>query len=210
MNILHVGATGLVGRLVLARLLGSPQVASVVAPTRRPLGITHPRLHNPVVDFETLPENADWWSVDAVICTLGSTIADAGSQAAFRRVDHDYPLQVARLARLHGARVYALNSAMGANARSSIFYNRVKGELEDALAALDYPSLVLVRPGLIDGERERPRAGEDRALAVSRLLRPLLPRKWRPSRALRIADVLVDAVLHPLPGRHVVDAADLA
>ena len=210
MKILHVGATGLVGRLVLARLLESPQVARVVAPTRRSLGITHPRLHNPVVDFEALPEDAEWWAVDAMICTLGTTIADAGSQAAFRRVDHDYPLQVARLARRHGASGYALNSAMGASARSSIFYNRVKGELEDALAALDYPSLVLVRPGLIDGERERPRAGEGLALAVSRLLRPLLPRKWRPSRAVRIADALVDAALHPVSGCHVVEATALA
>ena len=207
MNILHVGASGLVGQLVLARLLESQDVVRVVAPTRRPLDTTPPRLHNPVVDFDALPENADWWAVDAVICTLGTTIADAGSQAAFRRVDHDYPLQVARLACRHGARAYALNSAMGANARSSIFYNRVKGELEDALAALDYPSLVLVRPGLIDGERTRPRAGEGRALAVSRLLRPLLPMTWRPSRATRIADALVDAALHPVPGRHVVDAA---
>ena len=209
MNILHVGATGLVGRLVLARLLASPSVTRVVAPTRRPLGIEHPHLSNPVVDFEVLPEAADWWAVDAVICTLGTTIDDAGSQAAFRRVDHDYPLRVAQLARRHGARVYALNSALGANARSSIFYNRVKGELEDALAALDYPSLVLVRPGLIDGERTRPRAGEGRALVVSRLLRPLLPMTWRPSRATRIADALVDAALHPVPGRHVVDAAVL-
>jgi len=99
---------------------------------------------------------------------------------------------------------------MGANARSSIFYNRVKGELEGALAALDYPSLVLARPGLIDGERKRPRAGEGRALAVSRLLRPLLPGKWRPSRAVRIADALVDAALQGMPGRHVVEAAELA
>lgn len=210
MNILHVGATGLVGRLVLARLLESPQVGRVVAPTRRPLDVRHARLLNPVVDFDALPEDAEWWAVDAVICTLGTTIADAGSQAAFRRVDHDYPLQVARLARRHGAGAYALNSALGANARSSIFYNRVKGELEDALAALGYPSLVLVRPGLIDGARVQPRPGERRMLAASRVLRPLLPMKWRPSRAERIADALVEAALHPPPGRSVVEADRLA
>lgn len=210
MKVLHVGATGLVGRLVLARLLQSPRVERVVAPTRRALQMTHPRLQNPVVDFEALPADAGWWAVDAVVCTLGTTIADAGSQAAFRRVDHDYPLQVATLAREHGATAYALNSAMGANARSSIFYNRVKGELEDALSALGYPSLVLVRPGLIDGERERPRAGEGVALAASRLLRPLLPMKWRPSRAERIADALVQAVLDPPPGRSIVEADRLA
>lgn len=210
MKVLHVGATGLVGRRVLPRLLQSPRVEQVVAPTRRPLQMTHPRLQNPVVDFDALPEDAGWWAVDAVVCTLGTTMADAGSQAAFRRVDHDYPLQVAMLARMHGANTYALNSAMGANARSSIFYNRVKGELEEALGALGYPSLVLVRPGLIDGERERPRTGEGMALAASRLLRPLLPLRWRPSRAERIADALVQAVLDPPPGRSIVEAERLA
>ena len=210
MDILHVGATGLVGRLVLARLLDAPRVARVVAPTRRSLGIVHPRLHNPVVDFDALPEDAGWWAVDAVVCTLGTTMALAGSRDAFRRDDHDYPLQVARIARLHGAQAFALNSAMGADARSSIFYNRVKGELEEALAALAYPSLVLVRPGLIDGERAEARQGERIALAASRLLRPLLPMQWRPSRAGRIADALVDAALASTPGRHVVEAANLA
>ena len=210
MNILHIGATGLVGGLVLTRLLATSEVTRVVALTRRPLDIQHPELLNPVVDFEALPEDADWWAVDAVICTLGTTMADAGSKAAFRRVDHDYPLLVARLARNAGAQSYALNSAMGANAQSSIFYNRVKGELEEALAALGYPSLALVRPGLIDGERRHKRQGEGRALAVSRLLRPVLPKRFRPSRADRIADVLVQAALHPRPGIHRIESSALA
>ncbi|MFS8136933.1 MAG: NAD-dependent dehydratase [Thermomonas sp.] len=210
MNILHIGATGLVGGLVLTRLLDAPQVTRVVAPTRRPLEIRRPALLNPVVDFEALPADADWWAVDAVICTLGTTMADAGSKPAFRRVDHDYPLMVARIARQAGAQIYALNSAMGANPRSSIFYNQVKGELEDALAGLGYPSLALVRPGLIDGVRRHPRQGEGRALAVSRLLRPLLPMRFRPSRAGRIADALVEAALHPRPGIHRVEADALA
>ena len=210
MKILHVGATGLVGQQVLPRLLEAPGVSQVIAPTRRLLEFQHPRLLNPVVDFDVLPEEEAWWAVDAVICTLGTTLADAGSQAAFRRVDHDYPLHVAQLARARGARTYVLNSAMGASARSSIFYNRVKGELEDALAALGYPSLVLVRPGLIDGERTQSRPGEARMLAVSRWMRPLLPRKWRPSRVGQIADALVGAALAPLPGISVVEADRLA
>ena len=210
MKILHVGATGLVGKQVLQRLLDAPQVERVIAPTRRQLGIAHPRLLNPVVDFDALPVDADWWAADAVICTLGTTINEAGSKEAFRRVDHDYPLHVARLARDRGARAYVLNSAMGASAASSIFYNRVKGELEDDLAALGYPSLVLVRPGLIDGERIQSRPGEARMLAVSRLLRLLLPMKWRPSRAERIADALAAAALDPPPGRTVIGAERLA
>lgn len=210
MNILHIGATGLVGGLALTCLLDAAQVGRVTALTRRPLAVEHPKLTNPLVDFEALPVDADWWAVDAVICTLGTTMAAAGSRPAFRRVDHDYPLLVARLARKAGASTYAVNSAMGANTRSSIFYNRVKGELEDALIALGYPSLALVRPGLIDGERSHERPGEGRALAISRLLRPVLPMRFRPSRAGRIADALVDAALHPRPGILRVESGALA
>src|SRR3546814_18038423 len=81
MKILHVGATGLVGQLVLARLLESPGVARVVEPTRRPLALRHHALENPGVDFDALPAEAPWWAVDAARCTMGTTLADAGSQS---------------------------------------------------------------------------------------------------------------------------------
>lgn len=102
-TLMLVGATGLVGQSVLHKALSSERVARVVAHTRRAL-LAHPKLLNPVVDFEQLPDDADWWSVDAVICTLGTTIKAAGSQAAFYRVDHDLSLRVAQLALQHGAR----------------------------------------------------------------------------------------------------------
>src|SRR5690606_23303687 len=90
-RLLLAGATGLVGDITLQRALASPRVQHVVAPTRRPLA-AHPKLLNPIIDFDALPDAADWWRVDAVACALGTTIRDAGSQDAFRRVDHDYPL----------------------------------------------------------------------------------------------------------------------
>lgn len=210
MNILHVGATGLVGRLVLQQLLDDARVAHVTAPTRRALGISHSKLRNPVVDFDALPEDAAWWHADAVICTLGTTLAVAGSREAFRRVDYGYPLAVARHAHRHGTRTYALNSAMGADAQSRVFYNQVKGELEQALAEVGFASLALVRPGLIDGERSENRRGEAMALAVSRALRPLLPLQWRPSSAHRIAQALVAAAVAPQAGIQVVEASALA
>src|SRR5688572_6927245 len=160
MRLLLVGSTGLVGRHVLELALAHPAVDTIVAPVRRASSRVNPKVVAPVIDFESLPADAPWWHVDAVVCTLGTTIRAAGSQAAFRRVDHDYPLEVARHARRHGARTFVLNSALGADRDSRIFYNRVKGELEHALAGLGFDSLTLVQPGLIGGEREESRPAE--------------------------------------------------
>ncbi|UWX04153.1 NAD-dependent dehydratase [Pseudoxanthomonas sp. NC8] len=207
-SVLLAGATGLVGRHVLALLLADPRVARVVAPSRRPLP-PHPKLEDVRVDYDALPQDAPWWAVDAVVCTLGTTIRIAGSREAFHRVDHDYPLQVGALARRHGAQVYALNSAMGADAGSRVFYSRVKGELERDLGGLGFPSLTFVRPGLIGGERDDYRTGEQLATVVLRALGPVLPRAWRINPASRIAAVLVEAALQARPGRHIVGSAEL-
>lgn len=208
MKILLVGGTGLVGGHVLQRLLADARVDEVVAPSRRPLAVAA-KLHNPVIDFERLPEDAPWWAVDAMICTLGTTIRVAGSQAAFRRVDLEYPLRTAALARRHGARACALNSAMGANAASRIFYNRVKGEVEAGLEALGFASLTLVRPGMIEGERDHVRPAEAVTVRVLRALAPVLPRRYRVNPADRIAAALVEAAIAARPGRHVVPSEAL-
>ena len=202
-TLLLVGSTGLVGQSVLQQALDHPAVGQVVAPTRRPLP-AHPRLLNPVVDFEALPDDAPWWAADAVICTLGTTIKKAGSQAAFYRVDHDHPLRVAELARRHGARAFALNSALGADASSRVFYSRTKGELERDLQSVGFPSLTLVRPGLIGGERAESRPAERLGVVVSEWLRPVLPARYRVVPAQRIAFHLLQAALAELPGLHVI------
>ena len=208
-RLMLVGATGLVGGGVLRQALAHPQVEWVIAPTRRALP-PHAKLVNPVVDFDALPVDADWWAVDAVICTLGTTIKKAGSQAAFRRVDHDHPLQVAQIALRHGAKAYALNSALGADAHSRVFYSRTKGELERDLQTLGYPSLTLVRPGLIGGERQESRRGEQIGVTVSQWLRPLLPARYRVVPAERIAHRLLEAALAARPGVAVVMSEDIS
>jgi uncharacterized protein YbjT (DUF2867 family) len=207
-RLMLVGATGLVGQSVLRQALTHPQVEQVIAPTRRLLP-PHARLFNPVADFEALPTEAGWWNVDAVICTLGTTIKAAGSQAAFRRVDHDYPLQVAQIARKHGAKAFALNSALGADAASRVFYSRTKGELERDLRVLGYPSLTLVRPGLIGGDRHESRPAEQIGVRVSQWLRPLLPARYRVVPAERIAFHLLQAALSAQPGVRVVMSEDI-
>lgn len=205
MKLLLVGATGLVGSHVLEQALADARVEHVVVLARRDLP-AHPKLQAERVDFDALPEDAAWWKVDAVICTLGTTIKVAGSRAAFRRVDHDYPLTVARLARRHGTATYVLNSAMGADAASLIFYNRVKGELEQALGGVGFTSLTLVRPGLIGGERKESRPGERAAISAVRALGPLLPRRFRLNPAENIARSLLQAAVRAEPGIHVVSS----
>ncbi|VXC02204.1 NAD-dependent dehydratase [Luteimonas sp. 9C] len=209
-TVLLVGATGLVGGHALDRLLADPRIARVIAPVRRPLPHRHARLSAPVVDFEALPDDAALWRVDAVICALGTTIRAAGSRETFRRVDHDYPLAVGAHARRQGARAFALTSAMGADARSRVFYSRVKGELEVALQAQGWPSLTLVRPGLIGGDRDEVRPAERTAARVLGVLGPVLPRRWRISPAPHVADALVDHALAAAPGCRTVDAGALA
>ena len=210
MRVLLAGATGLVGSQVLQRLLADTRCTAVVAPVRRPLPLQHPRLSAPLLDFDAPPLQAPWWQVDAAICTLGSTLKQAGSRQAFARIDHGYPLAIARAVKMHRCTVFALNSAMGANPRSAFFYNRVKGELERDLRALGFASLALVRPGLIGGARSEPRPGEQAAARVLGALGPVLPRAWRINPAGRIAAALVLAALAPAPGVRVIGSAQLA
>ena len=127
-----VGATGLVGARVLELMLGDSVYGEVHVLVRRATGSTHQKLREHLVDFDAL-ELAQVPHVDDVFCCLGTTIKTAGSQDAFRRVDFDYVFKVASLAREQGARQFLLVTAMGASAKSSVFYNRVKGEIEAAV-----------------------------------------------------------------------------
>jgi uncharacterized protein YbjT (DUF2867 family) len=208
MKLLIVGSTGLVGRHVLDLALADGRIDAVVAPVRHNVA-SHPKLFAPTVDFERLPNDVDWWRADAVICALGTTMRAAGSQEAFRRVDHDYALAVAELARQHGTRTFVLNSAIGADPPSRFFYNRVKGELERDLATLDFESLTFVRPGLIGGRRNERRPAERIASIVLRILHPVLPRRLRINPAERIAQALIDAAIAARPGTHIVGSAEL-
>jgi uncharacterized protein YbjT (DUF2867 family) len=208
MQLLLAGATGLVGRAVLDLALADAHITRIVAPTRRPLPPS-PRLDNPIVEFDALPQQAPWWHVDAAISTLGTTIARAGSQEAFRRVDHDYIVTVARLARQGGARAFALTSAIGADPASRVFYNRVKGETERSVEECGFESLTIVRPGLIGGTREESRPAEFAAKQVVRALGPLLPRRYRINPPGNIARALLRSAVAATPGRHIVTSERL-
>lgn len=192
---LLAGATGLVGREILHGLLADPTVASVHVLARRPFAASHPKLTVVVVDFTALPALP---ACDEAYLALGTTIKVAGSQPAFRAVDFDASLAVAVAAQVAGARRLGLVSAMGADPRSRIFYNRVKGELEEAVGALGYAGVVIARPSVLAGERaslgQPPRRGEQLALKVSRWLKPLIPADYRSIAAADVARALLRSV----------------
>lgn len=209
-TLLLLGATGQVGGQVLRLALAHPRVGRIVAPTRRPLDAPDAfgqRLANPVVDFERLPAEADWWRADAALCALGTTMKLAGSQSAFRRVDHDYVVESAGLARQAGTPVFALNSSLGADSGSGNFYLRVKGETERDVGALGFESVTIVRPSLLDaGTRPDFRLGETVGLAAAKLMRPLIPRRYRPVTTGAVARVMLDAALRAEPGVRAIES----
>jgi uncharacterized protein YbjT (DUF2867 family) len=207
-DLLLVGATGLVGQSVLRQALADDRIGRVVALTRNPLP-THARLENPLVDFDALPADAAWWNVQAGICTLGTTMRQAGSHDAFRKVDVEYPLTVARLLHEHGVKTFAFNSSIGANPKSRAFYMRVKGEVEQRLIAGGFASLTLVRPSGILGPRQGHRRWEERTIRAFHMIRPILPRHYRPVSPEKIARALLEAAITAPPGVHIIESEKL-
>lgn len=202
---LVAGATGLVGRELLRQLAEAPygRVGALLrrVPDDLPSAVT------PIVaDFEHLDRVADRLAVDDVFCALGTTIRTAGSQEAFRRVDHDYVVALARLARARGARHFLLVSSLGADPRSRVFYSRVKGEVEAAVQAVGYPSVTIVRPSLLLGARQEFRLGE----RLMQPLGPLMPRRFRPVHARAVAATLLRAARAAEPGVQVIESRDIA
>lgn len=208
-KLLLAGATGLVGTAALKLLLADERVTRVVAPTRRALP-PHAKLLNPIVHSTDIPYDADWWATDGAICALGTTRAKSRSAAAYRTIDHDYPLAIATQVRKSGATHFALTSSMGADARSPFRYTRIKGELEDALDRLGFQSLTILRPGFLGGAREENRPVERILSSLLRIAAPILPVAARTSPASTVAALLVEGALRGSPGRHVIGSAEIA
>lgn len=205
------GATGLVGHQALQQALADPTLQTLHALVRRPWrGPTDHRLQTPAVDFAALPELPPAGPEAAALCALGTTIKVAGSQAAFRAVDHDAVVAFAAAVRSAGVRRLALVSALGADATSTVFYNRVKGETEAAVQALGFDTLVIARPSLLVGDRaalgQPLRAGEGWGLAISRPLGALIPPRWRPIEAATVARALWRALVDAQPGVQVLES----
>jgi uncharacterized protein YbjT (DUF2867 family) len=210
---LLAGATGLVGRELLAQLLQDDLYSEVHVLSRRPLEaapLGNGKLHvlvGPLADTPVVPRVSD------VYIALGTTIKVAGSQQAFRAIDHDLVLHVARLARQAGAQRLAVVSALGADANSRVFYNRVKGETENDLRALGYASLAIVRPSLLSGDRaslkQADRPGEGWALKLLMPVQRWLPASVRPVPAAAVATAMRASLRDGSAGTSVVESRQL-
>jgi uncharacterized protein YbjT (DUF2867 family) len=210
MTALLAGATGLIGHELATQWSGPGLLHLLVRRKVQPAGAA-PRLQRVhVVDFRTLPALP---KANEAYCCLGTTIKVAGSQAAFRAVDFDAVLAFARAAKQAGVQRFAVVSALGASPRSAGFYNRVKGEMEEALAGLGFGSLVVVRPSLLVGDRgaigQPERTGERLGLMLTRPLARWIPRAWRPIAAAAVARAMRHALADARPGLRIVESAEL-
>jgi uncharacterized protein YbjT (DUF2867 family) len=211
---LLAGASGLVGGHLLRRLLADPRYRQVITVSRKALCIGHTKLRPLTMDFETIEAAIAGLgeTVDDAFCALGTTIKTAGSRDAFRRVDFGYVVAFSRAARAAGARQFMLVSAIGASGRSALFYLRVKGETEEAVAALGYPALHIFRPGLLLGHRAELRPWEALGMALAPFLNPLMlgPAKaYRGIPADTVAAAMIAAAGMQRTGQHIHTYADM-
>jgi uncharacterized protein YbjT (DUF2867 family) len=210
-RVLIAGSTGLIGRELVA-LLAAESGNEVHALARRVPGDApeDDSLHWLVVDFARLGKLP---AADEAYCALGTTIRAAGSKSAFRAVDFGAVLAFAHAAKAAGATRLAVVSALGADAKSSVFYNRVKGEMEDALRVLGFERLVIARPSLLAGDRaalgQGTRPGERLALALTAPVAALIPKRWRPIDAKAVARALRHALRDSGARQRIIESREL-
>lgn len=206
-SVLVAGATGLVGGEIVKQLIRDDGVAEIRLLVRRELpelGL-QPKVKLCISNFDQLAAQADCYNVDQVFCSLGTTIKKAGSQSAFRRVDFEYPLQIAQLALAKGAQHFLLVSSVSANSKVKNFYLRTKGELEDALQQLNFKSLTVARPSFLLGERSEKRWAD----SVAKKLVWLMPPRWGGVQAAQVAAALVQSAIENRPGMRIMENLEL-
>jgi len=206
---LVAGSTGLIGSQLLQLLLNSDCYAKVIALTRQDLPLLHPKLVQVKVDFGKLGEYNDELKADDVFCCLGTTMAKAGSKENFNQVDFYFPLLLAKTSYSRGGRQFLIVSALGADTDSSIYYNRVKGEMEEAVSQVGFETLHIFRPSLLLGPRTEKRSGEDAAKFFYKFFGFLIPKKYKAIDALKVARAMLHVAIVETKGTHIHESGDL-
>lgn len=184
-----LGASGLIGTHLLSLLLNSSTYDQVLILVRKELNIQHPKLRQLIVDFELLNQYAHEIKGDVVFCCLGTTKSKTPDPAQYRKIDLQYPVDVAWMAQSNGAEQYHLISALGANRNSSIFYSKLKGEAEHEIKAVPFKAIHIYQPSLLDGDRKESRSGEHTMIRIMHILNPLLIGPLKKYRSIQVSKV---------------------
>jgi uncharacterized protein YbjT (DUF2867 family) len=206
---LLAGTTGLIGSQLLDLLLQSNDYEKVIAISRRPLDKVHPKLTNLVCELNQLQNHVSELKADDVFCCLGTTMKNAKTKEAFRAVDFDAPLALAKIAKENGAKQYLIISALGANKDSSIFYNKVKGEVEEAIAQISFDGFHIFQPSLLTGPRKEQRTGEEAAQVFYKIFGFLIPKKFASIESIKVARAMVAFAKEEKKGRFVHSSREL-
>jgi uncharacterized protein YbjT (DUF2867 family) len=189
-----LGATGLIGKKVTEHLLKNDTYSTVIILVRKPLNINHPKLKQHIFNYDAIDNTL--LKGDDLFCCLGTTIKTAGSKEAFRKVDLDYVVNVAKASKGNGINHFAVVSAMGANKNSTVFYNQIKGEMEESIKAIGFNSTYIIRPSLLLGDRKEFRFGELIGKFFMITLSFLIPKKYRAIYDVQVAIAMIHFMSH--------------
>lgn len=210
-----IGATGLIGKSLLKQLLEDNDFSAVKVFHRRSTGVSHPKLEEHVIDFDQAGDWANEVTGDVLFSTLGTTIGTAGSKDAQYKVDFTYNLQTAEAAAENGVKTYVLLSSAGADATSRVFYSRIKGELDEAVKQLSFERTRIIKPSVLEGDREEFRLGERIGIVMGKAL-AFVPgiRKYRPIKDEVVGRAMIHAAkkdgLPPFASFELEEVHDLA
>ncbi len=205
---LIAGSTGLIGGQLLELLLAGSEYSKVIALSRKPITISHPKLENIVVEANQIKDN-NALKADDVFCCLGTTIKQAKSKEAFRKIDLHYPLDLANQLKTNGASKFLLVSSLGAGKSSGIFYNQVKGEVEEAISVVGFDSFHILRPSLLIGPRKETRTGEEAAKVVYKVFGFLIPAKYKGIESIKVARSMICFAQENKKGKFIHESGEL-
>lgn len=206
---LVIGASGLVGQQLVKQLLNHSEFEKVKIFVRRKSGISHQKLEEMVIDFDQPESWATLVTGDVLFSTLGTTIKTAKTKENQYRVDFTYQHEFAKAAMQNDVPVYILVSSMGANAQSTVFYSRMKGELDEAVSKLKFRKTIVFRPSILDGNRQEKRAGEKIGLVISRFLTRFILKKYRPTPVDTLAKKMIESALNQKDGFRIIAGSEI-
>ncbi|MBF0101571.1 MAG: NAD(P)H-binding protein [Desulfobacterales bacterium] len=208
-SVILLGATGLVGGACLKRLLDHDEFHKVIVFTRRPLLHQSSKLTSYLIDFNQ-PQSYDSLVIaDCVICCLGTTMKKAGSKQKFYQVDFTYPYDIAKAALKNGAEQFVLVSALGADPQSLFFYNRTKGELEQAILHLGFKAVRIFRPSLLVGNRDEFRIGEEIGNYLSKFFNFIIPKRYKPTSVDKLVNAIIQEALNSQQDHRIIESHEI-